>query len=200
MNTIKRIFGMLAVVSAVIFMNGCKAEKGDIGPIGPIGPIGATGANGAIGATGSTGAAGATGATGAKGDKGDTGATGATGTANVIYSPWTSVTFTGSGTSYIGTLAAAKLTQEILDKGDIHVYWSEGGRVITIPYSQVFGTTTYTVFPRFYVGRIDLVSSYALSPQMIRYVIIPGGVAGGRKAAIDYSNYEEVKKYYNLKD
>jgi hypothetical protein len=176
MNTIKRIFGMLAITSAVIFMDACKAEKGEVGPIGPTGPTGATGATGTPGAVG------------------------ATGTANVIYSPWTSVTFTGSGTTYIGSLTATKLTQDILDKGDIHVYWSESGRVLTIPYSQTIGSTAYTVFPRYYVGRIDLVGSYALSPQMIRYILVPGGVSTGRKAAVDYNNYEEVKKYYNLPD
>ncbi len=179
MNTIKRIFGMLVVVSAVIFMDACKAEKGEIGPIGP---------------------------TGAKGDKGDpgaagaTGATGATGTANVIYSPWTSVSFTGSAANYTGSLAAAKLTQEILDKGDIRVYWSESGRVLSIPYSQVVGSTPYTVHARYFVGRIDFIANYALSAQMFRYVLIPGGVPTGRKAAVDYNNYEEVKKYYNLPD
>lgn len=137
---------------------------------------------------------------GPAGPAGPTGASGATGTANVIYSPWTSVSFTGSGTTYIGSLTAVKLTQDILDKGAIYVYWSESGRVITIPYSQTIGSTAYTVFPRYYVGRIDMVSSYALSAQQIRYVIIPGGVAGGRKAAVDYSDYEAVKAYYGLKD
>ena len=198
MNTIKRIFGVLAIISAVIFMNGCKAEKGEVGPIGP---IGATGANGAIGATGATGGTGATGATGAKGDKGDTGATGATGTANVIYSDWTNVTFAGSGTSYIANVTAPKLTQDILDKGNVNIYWKIGTSVYYIPYVQVIGTTTYTVFQILTVGNIKLTASYAgITGTAIRYVIIPGGVAGGRKAAIDYSNYEEVKKYYNLKD
>jgi hypothetical protein len=180
MNTIKRIFGMLAVVTALIFMDACKAEKGDVGPIGPAGPTGATGATGASGATG---------------------ATGATGTANVSYSDWVNVTFTGSGTSYIANVAAPKLTQDILDKGDVHIYWKIGTSIYYIPYAQVIGTTTYTIFQILTVGNIKLTSSYAIaSGTAIRYVIIPGGIAGGRKANVNYSDYEEVKKYYNLPD
>ena len=73
-----------------------------------------------------------------------------------MYSAWTSVSFTGSGTSYIGNLTAPKITQEMLDKADIWVYWSEGGRVLSLPYSETAGTTTYTVHQRFYVGRVEL--------------------------------------------
>ena len=54
MKTITLIFAMLAVMSAVIFMDACKAEKGDVGPAGPAGPTGTTGATVATGATGST--------------------------------------------------------------------------------------------------------------------------------------------------
>lgn len=158
-------------MSAIIVMNACKTEKGDVGPIG------------------STGA------------KGDTGATGAMGTANVSYSDWVNITFGGSGTSYIANISAPKLTQDILDKGDVHIYWKLGTTVQYIPYSQTIGSTTYTIFQVLTVGNIKLTSSYAVaSNTSIRYVIIPGAIAGGRKAAIDYNNYNEVKKYYNLPD
>lgn len=42
MKTIKRIFVMLAVISAVIFMDACKAEKGEVRSIGFIGATGRT--------------------------------------------------------------------------------------------------------------------------------------------------------------
>lgn len=148
----------------------CKGPQGDPGPAGPQGQQGVAG------------------------PKGDPG------TANVIYSPWLNVSFSGSGTSYTGTITAPQITQDVLDKADIRVYWSENGRVITLPYSQSISGTTYTVHQRFYVGRIELLSSYSLTTTRMRYVIIPGGTPTGRKAAIDYSNYEEVKKAYNLPD
>ena len=71
------------------------------------------------------------------GPKGDTGATGATGpagptgTANVQYSPWISTTFTGSGSLYTGNITATPITQAVLDKADVRVYWNESGRILT---------------------------------------------------------------------
>lgn len=181
MKVITKFLGLAIVMAMFILLDACKGEKGDVGPAGP---NGSNGANGAIGATGTTGA---------------TGATGATGTANVSYSDWVNVTFVGSGTSYIANVTAPKLTQDILDKGDVHIYWKIGSVVYYIPYSQTIGTTTYTIFQILTVGNIKLTASYAItSTTQIRYVIIPGGIAGGRRAAIDFSDYEAVKRYYNL--
>lgn len=148
---------------------------------------------GAVGPQGATGAAGPGGSTGPKGDPG---------TANVIYSAWTDVAFAGSGTSYLGNITAPKITQDVLDKADIRVYWSESGRVITLPYAQVVGSTPYSVHQRFYVGKIELVASYSLVTQKMRYVIIPGAVPSGRVGAdgIDRADYAAVKAYYHLPD
>lgn len=154
-----------------LMLNACKGPQGDPGPAGP------------------------TGATGAAGPKGDIG------TANVIYSNWINVTFTGSGTTYTGTITAPQITQTVLDKADIRVYWNESGRVLSLPYAQVLGGTTYSVHQRFYVGKIELIASYAISTQQMRYVIIPGGVlAGGKRASVDLDDYEQVKRYFNLPD
>lgn len=141
---------------------------------------------------GEVGPAGPAGPQGAKGDPGS---------ANVQYSPWINVSFSGSGTSYTGNLTAPAITQDVLDKADIRVYWKEGGRVLTLPYAQVLGSTSYSVHQRFYVGRIELVASYALGTQPMRFVIIPGGTAvAARKSAVDLSDYQAVKAYYGLPD
>ena len=124
-----------------VLISGCQPKSGDPGPKGNAGTVGTQGP---------------------KGDAGTSGPKGDAGTANVMYSAWTSVSFTGSGTSYIGNLTAPKITQEMLDKADIRVYWSEGGRVLSLPYSETAGTTTYTVHQRFYVGRVELKASYSL--------------------------------------
>ncbi len=184
MKAITKFLSFAVVMAMFILLDACKGEKGDIGPVGPMGTNGANGNNGATGATGVTGA---------------TGATGATGTANVSYSDWVNVTFVGSGTSYIANVTAPKLTQDILDKGDVHIYWKIGSSVYYIPYAQTIGTTTYTIFQVLTVGNIRLTASYSgITGTQIRYVIIPGGIAGGRRAAVDYSDYDAVKKYYNL--
>lgn len=127
--------------------------------------------------------------------KGDVGPAG---TANVQYSAWTSVAFSGSGTSYVGTLTAPPITQEVLDKADIRVYWKEGSRVLALPYAQVISGTTYTIHQRFYVGRIELVASYSLGAQEMRYVIIPGGATV--RSGLDLDDYDAVKKAFNLPD
>ncbi|WP_165358837.1 collagen-like protein [Spirosoma sordidisoli] len=163
-------------LGSFVFQN-CQPKDGEVGPTGPAGPAGPTGPAGPQGAKGETG------------------------TANVQYSPWIPTTFSGSGSTYTGNITAAAITQAVLDRADIRVYWSESGRVLALPYAQTIGGTSYSVHQRFYVGRIELVASYALSSQQFRYVIIPGGAAvGGRKAAIDLNDYEAVKKAYNIPD
>lgn len=161
---------------ALLFVTACE------GPEGPAGPAGPQGTSGAVGATGPTGPQ------------------GVPGTANVIYSPWVAVSFAGSGTSYVSNITAPQLTQTVLDRADIRVYWSESGRVLSLPYAEVVGGTTYTVHQRLYVGRIELKASYALSSQQMRYVIIPGGAATGRLATINWKDYNEVKVALNLPD
>ncbi len=175
-NPISQTFRLLGVTLAITLLVVACAKNGEPGPKGD------TGATGLIGATGAAGPA------------------GPIGTANVIYSGWISTSFTGSGTSYIGTITAPKITQELLDKADIRVYWNEGGRVLTLPYAEVVGSTAYTVHQRFYVGRIELKASYSLSPQQFRYVVIPGGVPSGRQATVDLNDYAAVKALFNLPD
>jgi hypothetical protein len=43
-------------------------------------------------------------------------------------------------------------------------------------------------------------SPFAASYTLLFYSVVIKGSAGNRNSSIDYSNYEEVKAYYNLKD
>jgi len=147
-----------------------------------------------IGCSSSDGEVGPKGETGAAGPKGDPGS------ANVIYSEWISATFSGSGATYTTSIAAPKLTQEMLDKADIRVYWSESGRVISLPYAQVLSGISYTVHQRLYVGLIELIASYSISgAKSFRYIIIPGGVTA-RQKPLSETTYEELKTLYNIPD
>ena len=170
-------FAILMVM--FILLDACKAEKGDVGPIGPAGANGANGATGAVGGTG------------------------ATGTANVIYSDWISVTFTGSLTSCAGTITAPKLTQEILDKGLVQTYFKNTiGLVNSLNFYQPNGATPFTLWAYNTVGKINMngANFNPSSPTYLyRYILVPGGV-GARRSAVDYADYEAVKKYYNLPD
>jgi hypothetical protein len=178
MKTKHRIFGMLLVAVAIIFMDACKGEKGDVGPAGTAGVAGPTGANGA------------------------TGVAGPTGTANVQYSDWITVSFTGSGTSgtaYRGTITAPKITQDIMDKGVVLSYYFLSPNV----YSVNAGVKdSYSLIQELALGKISYLSNFSYNGVKFRYVIIPGGVSigGGRKASLESMTYEEVKALYNIPD
>jgi hypothetical protein len=180
MKTITRIFAMLAVMSAVIFMDACKGEKGDVGPAGTTGPTGAVGAVGAIGPVG------------------------ATGTANVQYSDWVPFTLTGTLSSNGSTnIVLPKITQEVLDKYLIFSYlkFNSANWVYSLPLSfPSGGGKDETVAIRYYLGNAMITSNVTYSNTSFRYLLVPGGVPTGRKAAVDYNDYNAVKKYYNLPD
>ena len=180
-----------------------QCQKGDVGPAGPAGP------------TGSAGAAGSPGATGPKGD---------TGTANVIYSAWLDVTYNGLDTVHNNdgtidtvlwgaSITANKLTQAILDKGEIKVYMNWGTQanpdISPLPLLDVFFTGLF-INPEFLLQRIDLYSNFnartftnssGQKQLQYRYILIPGSVPGRlSKPAVDWNNYNAVKAYLGLTD
>lgn len=192
----------LLVSLLVIALTFTQCQKGDVGPAGPTGPAGANGP------------AGPAGAQGAKGD---------TGTANVIYSPWLDVNYNAFDTvhnsdgtidtiTWVAHITANKLTQAILDKGEIKVYMNWGTQanadVAPLPILDVFFTGV-VINPEFLVQKIDLYSNFNASTRTIsgqkylqyRYILIPGSVAGRlSKPAVNWNNYNEVKAYLGLTD
>ena len=186
----------LLVSLLAIALLSTQCQKGDVGPAGPAGPAGA---------------AGPAGSTGPKGD---------TGTANVIYSPWLDVTYapatdpnTGDTLAWTANITATKLTQAIIDRGEIKVYMNWGTQadpnVAPLPIYDVF-FFGLIINPEFSVGGIDLYASLDASTftdagqkyLQYRYILIPGSVPSGRlsKPVVDWNNYKEVKAYLNLKD
>jgi len=173
-----------------------QCQKGDVGPAGPAGPTGPTGS------------------TGSAGPKGDTG------TANVIYSPWLDVTYapvtdpnTGETLAWLAHITANKLTQTILDRGEIKVYmnWETQANpdVAPLPLVDPFFTGGGIINPEFLLQRIDLYSNFDASTVtdagqkylQYRYILIPGSVPIGRIAqTVDWNNYKEVKAYLGLTD
>jgi len=191
MKTTARIFGILMVMAIVIFMDACKGEKGDIGP---------SGANG-VGATG------ATGATGSKGDPGTT----TTGTNNVIQVTFTK-TYVPPKPSFDQIFTfPTEVTSDILNKSATNIY---------VETANFPGTWYAVPGPGVSVGGgpADVLRGWvdALARQLgiiresginisnitrTRVVIVPAGtVLNGRKASVDYTDYEAVKAYYDLKD
>ncbi len=173
-----KIFTILIVTATIIFINACKGEKGDIGP---------SGANGTNGTNGTTGATGQT---------GSTGATGATGTSNVFYSDWLDL-IPNKLPSRESTIIAPKITQNVLDNSDVRVYVKIGSLVSALPYADL---SSWLLLGKVVIAVAG--NSTINTGLKVRYIIIPGGtsIGSGRKVSIDYTDYEAVKAYYNLKD
>lgn len=150
--------------------------------------------------------------------KGDTGPKGDTGTANVMYSPWLDVTYSpqtndnGDTVIWFAKIPAPKLTKAILDSGTVKVYFNVNTAaeptVFPLPISDFYSFAFITQLGVYFsVGNIDLycdldASSFTTGGQkawQYRYVIIPGGVPTGR-SAVNWNNYEAVKRYYNIPD
>ena len=149
------------------------------------------------------------GTAGPTGVAGPTGANGAAGTANVIYSPW--VSFPASSTTaapYLYNFTVTQITQDLLEKGVVlsfvRIAGTAGPTSETFPLPYIFpsGTTASNseIYASYIVGNIKIRSTISISGVGFRYIIIPGGIAAGRQAAVDYTDYEAVKKYYNLPD
>ena len=177
----------LSLLFTVIFVFAGCAKDGDTGPQGPAGPAGPAGP------------------TGTQGPKGDVG------TANVIYSPWLDVTFqesTANPGNFLAQINAATLTNDIITKGEMKVYLNIGTAgdpsVLALPISGDLG---FAVIPFFEIGAITLLSDIDAGTEgtgaeksfQYRYVFIPGMVPG-RRATIDWNNYQEVKKHLGLTD
>ena len=169
------------------------------------------------GSQGEPGPQGATGATGERGATGNTGPKGETGTANVIYSNWIGANWNSldNPTKKVMTIESTRINQNSLDRDLIMVYCKQWGtsEVYALPTNGRWGNVLYSFslivfnFSGFLIevkstdGHIlnDLETS-AIRGNRFRYVIIPGSIPAGRKAAIDYSNYEAVKKAFNIPD
>ena len=201
----KLVFSLAtAMITALLF----TACKGDTGPVGP------------------------TGSTGLTGSTGPTGATGAAGTANVIYSawftaaPWVSSTVFGI-TNFDYSKAAPGITQTVLDNGVVLTYGKLSGYSTTIwPAGQVGKLPVILTYMQGSLN-IDTWSDYSTvgnlrtnmtnsvnfyttinNTHQFRYVIIPGGVLGGRftsGVAAGYSveqikemSYEEVSALFSI--
>jgi Collagen triple helix repeat (20 copies) len=199
---------------------------------GPEGPAGATGPQGPTGSTGGTGATGPTGPAGPQGPTGPVGPQGPAGTANVIYSAWisdaSSANWADTSMTLFGTVVrrrnvvAPGITQAILDQGVVLAYGrgtaiGGGNSPVQLPVNFFFSGAQLQFGHIPALGRIVFYivnTNTGTSPAGLfwggdmRYVIIPGGVAGGRSAGIGGTNYtasdfrnmsyEQICQVFNL--
>ena len=174
----------------LLFTN-CKGPEGGVGPAGPAGVAGPAGPAGA------------------------TGPAGQTGNANVIqisYAAKTWATAKGSAQQFV---FPSNVTTAIMNSSAVLVYMTDGTPNNTVSYGwyAIPGIVpsngvehefyTQTTFGGNTAG-INIyrkVASTASLSASTRIVIIPANdIRGGRKAAVDFSDYNVVKAYYNLED
>lgn len=187
---------------SIVFFSSCAKE----GPAGAAGPAGAGGAPGAPGAPGAGGPA------------GPAGAAGTVGTANVIYSDWLDVAFTptrntaGDTTGFTASIPAAKLTADLLSKGEIKVYLNGSTlatpNVFPLPYFD--GSDIISVSFRVGIISLSATDDFGTFPTangkalQYRYILIPGATTARSMSnpatAIDWNDYSQVKKYLHLND
>ncbi len=177
----------LLLLSIVFISVNCTKE-------GPEGPVGAQGPQGPPGSTGATGAA------------GSQGPPGPAGSANVIYSSWTTTVEADWVLGYVDpnnynvervyNRTTVGITQSILDQGVVLCYgknFTIGASTVLpnvqqLPYRESFNGQSYSfvldigkiAFTYDPDGTAPIRPVSQLAGIAYRYVIIPGGVAGGR--------------------
>jgi hypothetical protein len=171
MKKLQFIFATLTSLSLVFLLTACP------GPQGEPGPAGTNGTNGTNGKDGN---------------------------ANVIQITYGVRTHSGTEINY----SLTGVTQSILNNSAYFTYVNpNNGFWYSLPGTTAGGTREYrtlvdknaTATPRLYVNRVAGTGTETFTET--RIVIIPASeLRNGRKASIDYSNYEEVKKAYNLPD
>jgi hypothetical protein len=198
LNAMRKYSLLSLLLIAVAFLAIDCTREGPEGPIGPQGPQGPSGTPGTPGAPG---------------------APGAPGTANVIYSSWVTASvwadtsISGGITSAIYRRPAAGITQAVLDNGVVLVYAklnAANNSTVMLPYTVV-NASTFQLYPLLYPGNLHIVASNLNNTNLtgasmaatnqFRYVIIPGGVAGGRMTNahdLQAMTYEQVCALYNI--
>jgi hypothetical protein len=213
----------LFFLAILIIGVGCTKE-------GPEGPVGATGPQGPAGTTGAPGANGAPGATGPQGPPGTANVI----YSGWIASPttfsaagWMDTTITTIGTVSRANFAAPSMTQAILDQGLTLVYHTfaappavptGGANAQALPYNVGIGGGNFVeVNYRPAVGRVIVYLHNVLpgtggfgflAGHFFRYIIIPGGVSGGRmmsgpaagytKSELEAMSYEQIIRRFNI--
>jgi hypothetical protein len=183
---------IFSVFLSLLILACSKGEQGDIGPVGAAGAKGATGDKGEIGISNSKGML-------------------VSSWFEAKPTDWLPTSNTAPNNKYYLIRNISALTKDVVAKGGAYMYvqLSNSTAVYPLPYSHALFTATEVhlscvinnlgTTPGFQFN-IDTVrlNGKVTDNYKFRIVIIP--TAARMSADIDWSNYEEVKKYLNLND
>jgi hypothetical protein len=194
MKSIPRLLAVFAITLAIVSFNSCK--KGDTGPAGPAGPAGPQGSQGTAGAIGPTGQS---------------------GNANVmqyVFSSANGIDLTGASPNNFVPLFLDASNDTLINSAWF-AYMFKAGAWYAIPghgegdasvYSFSYGYETQALDTALFF--IDRVSGPGEVYDLVKLVRIFASNdittnAANRNGSrglpnIDFKNYAEVKKYYNL--
>jgi Collagen triple helix repeat (20 copies) len=206
-------------------LTGSQGPAGPQGATGAQGPAGAQGAQGVQGVQGPAGPQGATGLQGPAGPAGPAGPQGVPGTANVIYSSWAAPQFSWRDTSLGGSnyrinhSNAVSITANVLAQGVVLVYvrntFGTNDGPFPLPLTQSIFSTNITISFLPAVGKIfytgytfDNLATQTPTQREFRWVVIPGGVAGGRLTSgpaagytvnqVKTMSYSQIASIFNI--
>ena len=205
------LLSLLLVAITFVIVN-CTKE-------GPEGPAGATGPQGPSG-VGTAGPTGPTGPTGPAGPTGPVGPQGPTGTANVIYSAWFTLTgwhdstMLDQGLCKVDYRDAVGITASTISNGVVLAYLAPSAAstfAYAMPWLATSSNPNIILSYRPSVGRMVFynlqINSVAggivpSAAYVYRYVIIPGGVLGGRgintAQQLQNMTYQQVCSLFNI--
>jgi len=143
-----------------------------------------------------------------KGDKGEPGAAGTNGNANVVSYTASVSSWTNAGSYWYASVNTPALVDaNVNNTAMVAAYFSVNGIYwIAIPYTYVASTNYFMTYAHA-VGTVEVDWTYNgtgagsdpntvfSSTTQLKVVIIPHSF---KKPGVNYSNYTEVKKVYNL--
>jgi len=185
---------LLFALCCSLLLTSCEGPAGADGAMGPVGPAGPLGPTGAVGPAGTTGQP---------------------GNANVIQISYTTKTW-GSAKGFSQQfIFPSNVTTAVMNNSAVLVYMTDAipNNASSYGWYAIPGIVPSTgVEHEFYfqttfggntagINIYRRVASTSSLSASTRIVIIPANdLRNGRKAAVDFSDYQAVKAFYNLKD
>lgn len=170
----------MILISTTLLISSCT-KQAPMGPEGPQGEIGDPGD---------------------KGEKGEKGDDGEKGSASIIISEWVSVNFEGASRSWYGKISDPRITQEVLDKAEIAVFYKDvEGDVHELNYFEALLSDFKWITQQVSLGEIAMESTFNASDAKFRYIIIPASSKVGIQAISGgETTYEFLAKKFKIVD
>ncbi|WP_186755059.1 hypothetical protein [Echinicola salinicaeni] len=145
------------------------------------------------GPEGPQGLQGEVGDAGEKGEPGEPGEPGVGITEGVVASEWMTIAFSGENRTWVGIMENPSISQEVLDKGDVLVYYKTSSGAVR---ELNFFSDQDNITQQLRLGEIIISSTFDASESEFRYIILNSGVSEAIGANL---NYKEITNVLHIK-